>query len=220
MKNGKTFLIEILVGIAGAAIVISFIVFVLVPAFTANPLSRKKAEEETVYSFVQETAGEAAGETAGETAGEAVGETAGEAVPGLVQETQALWDTAPDMSVMASGEQMEQTDTQSSAQASLLEGDFVFPDSNQRYLTEDDLRYLSAEELRIARNEIYARLGRTFDTETLQAYFNAKPWYNGRIAPGDFKDEMLNEYERSNTRFIKAYEEKRSTGEAVQEYRN
>lgn len=208
MKNGKTFLIEILVGIAGAAIVISFIVFVLVPAFMANPLSRKKAEEETVYSFVQETAGEA------------VGDIAGEAVPGLVQETQALWDTAPDLSVMASGEQMEQTDTQSSAQVSLLEGDFVFPDSNQRYLTEDDLRYLSAEELRIARNEIYARLGRTFDTETLQAYFNAKPWYNGRIAPGDFKDEMLNEYERSNTRFIKAYEEKRSTGEAVQEYRN
>ena len=34
---------------------------------------------------------------------------------------------------------------------------FIIPDSSTRYLTEDDLRGLSDEQLEIARNEIYAR---------------------------------------------------------------
>jgi len=91
---------------------------------------------------------------------------------------------------------------------------FVIPDSNVRELTYDDLRGLSAWELRVARNEIYARHGRQFSAaaQDLQDYFNTMPWYidlpklgydgNGQpIEPGLSSLEMSNavlilEYER------------------------
>ena len=47
-------------------------------------------------------------------------------------------------------------------------GDFIFPDSNSTYLDRAELEALTPEQLRIARNEIYARLGRTFDDPELQ----------------------------------------------------
>lgn len=84
--------------------------------------------------------------------------------------------------------------------------DYIFPDSSQRYLTENDLAGLTPEELRIARNEIYARHGRKFTSPELQQYFDGKPWYIPSIEAGDFKDEMLNEVERYNTRLISGYE--------------
>ncbi|PMZ61579.1 hypothetical protein C1X97_30560, partial [Pseudomonas sp. FW306-2-11AA] len=43
------------------------------------------------------------------------------------------------------------------------QSDFLFPDSGSRLLTDGDLRALSKDELRIARNEIFARRGRYFD---------------------------------------------------------
>ena len=51
---------------------------------------------------------------------------------------------------------------------------YVLPDSNSRYLSYADLEGLSAEQLRIARNEIYARHGRMFNSKELRDYFNSK----------------------------------------------
>lgn len=84
--------------------------------------------------------------------------------------------------------------------------DYIIPDSNSRYLTVSDLEDLTADELRIARNEIYARHGRKFDDEDLQAYFNSKSWYTGTIDPDDFTTALLNEYEFENAEFISEYE--------------
>ncbi|PEC21973.1 TcaA 3rd/4th domain-containing protein [Bacillus cereus] len=54
---------------------------------------------------------------------------------------------------------------------------FIFPDSDIRKLTSSDLRYLSKEQLKIARNEIYARHGHIFQTKDMQAYFSKQSWY-------------------------------------------
>lgn len=45
------------------------------------------------------------------------------------------------------------------------------------FLTENDLKGLTAEELYYAYYEVYAREGVTFDDPTVQAYFNGKTWY-------------------------------------------
>ena len=73
---------------------------------------------------------------------------------------------------------------------------------------EADLENLTQEDLRIARNEIYARHGRKFLDEGLQEYFNGKSWYNGTIEPDDFKEDMLSEIERTNEDTIVNYETK------------
>lgn len=90
------------------------------------------------------------------------------------------------------------------------EEEYVFADSNSRYLTEEDLDKLTPSELRIARNEIYARHHRLFDDESLQAYFNGCSWYEGRIPPDEFTEayaaSVFNEYELYNKDFILAYE--------------
>lgn len=83
---------------------------------------------------------------------------------------------------------------------------FILPLSDQVYLTREDIEGLSAEELRIARNEIYARHGRLFRDEGLQAYFNSCDWYVGTISADDFTDSVFNEYERANKDLIVSYE--------------
>ncbi len=89
------------------------------------------------------------------------------------------------------------------------QGGYIFADSDSRYLTIADLEKLTTEQLRIARNEIYARCGRQFDDGKLQKYFNGCSWYNGTIAPNDFNEEtMFNNYEYTNVKFIKQYEDK------------
>jgi uncharacterized protein YegL len=90
--------------------------------------------------------------------------------------------------------------------ASLLNGDYVIPYSNVRYVTAATLDQLTQEQLRLARNEIYARRGRLFKDQYLQAYFNSKSWYHGTIAPDAFSESMFNDYERTNAYFIANYE--------------
>lgn len=85
-------------------------------------------------------------------------------------------------------------------------GDYVIADSNSRYLSISDIQHLSKDELRLARNEIYARRGRKFTDSYLQSYFNQKDWYNGYIEPDNFSDGMLNDYEKKNAELISSYE--------------
>ena len=65
-------------------------------------------------------------------------------------------------------------------------------------------------ELRLARNEIYARHGRRFLDSDLQKYFNHQKWYNGYIEPEDFIDENeMTKLEIKNAKFILEYEKKK-----------
>lgn len=84
--------------------------------------------------------------------------------------------------------------------------EYVLPTSDSEYLTRDDLVGFTAEECRLARNEIYARHGRMFLDEELQNYFNSFDWYHPTIEPDDFQESMLNQYEIANRDLIVAYE--------------
>lgn len=83
---------------------------------------------------------------------------------------------------------------------------YIFPDSSERLLTEADLQGLSSWELKIARNEIYARHGRRFNSQELQNYFDSRDWYRGTIDPASFTDEMLSDIELANVQLLKAAE--------------
>ena len=92
-------------------------------------------------------------------------------------------------------------------QSTITDG-MIIPDSDSRYLTEDDLKGFTAEELRIARNEIYARYGRKFNDSKLQEHFNSMEWYFPTTEPGDFDESILNDYEIKNLDLIAKYEKK------------
>jgi hypothetical protein len=72
-----------------------------------------------------------------------------------------------------------------------------------RLITKQMLHGLSLYELRLLRNEIYARHGRSFQAPWLAQYFFSQPWYQ----PDDnFKDEQVTGSEKANVETIVAYE--------------
>lgn len=83
---------------------------------------------------------------------------------------------------------------------------YVIEGSDTRYLTKEDVAGLTKEQLRYARNEIYARHGRRFKDQELQQYFDSKSWYQGTIDPDSFNESVLNDCERDNIDLIKKYE--------------
>lgn len=87
-------------------------------------------------------------------------------------------------------------------QSGVIGGEYIIPDSNSRYLTESDIQNLSIRELNYAKNEIYARHGRKFQSHELQNYFNSKSWYIGIIEPSDFQQSVLNDYEKKNAELL------------------
>ena len=56
--------------------------------------------------------------------------------------------------------------------------DSMLPVSSDRLLTSRDLKGLTKKQLRIARNEIYARHGYIFNSPDLVRHFNEKSWYH------------------------------------------
>jgi hypothetical protein len=71
-------------------------------------------------------------------------------------------------------------------------------------LKDETLGALFAEDLRVLRNEVYARHGRIFKDPELQKYFAAQAWYKPNP---DFKDDQLNEIEAKNLAKIREAEE-------------
>lgn len=74
-----------------------------------------------------------------------------------------------------------------------------------KLITDAMLRGLSLHELRLLRNEIYARHGRIFKTLWLQQYFGGQMWYDPKE---DFQDEDVTGTDKTNVETIVAYENK------------
>ncbi|SMH31800.1 caspase family protein [Azospirillum agricola] len=81
---------------------------------------------------------------------------------------------------------------------------FLFPDSSVRHLGDDELKPLSKWDLRVARNEIFARNGRYFKDPELQRHFSQFSWYK----PTRW-DPPLSPIEEANVRRIQRVEETR-----------
>jgi uncharacterized Zn finger protein (UPF0148 family) len=54
--------------------------------------------------------------------------------------------------------------------------EYIFPYSNKKPLTKNDLKDLTKKQLQLARNEIFARHGYVFG-EPFKSYFKSKSWY-------------------------------------------
>ena len=81
---------------------------------------------------------------------------------------------------------------------------YVLPESNEKELSADELRDLGEDRLRIARNEIYARYGRSFQDEALAQYFQKKAWY---CQSETIDDTVLSETELANRDLIQQAEQ-------------
>ena len=70
-------------------------------------------------------------------------------------------------------------------------------------ITLEMVEGLFVEDLKVLRNEIYARRGRVFKDAKLQSYFIAQAWYQPNP---DFKDDQLSEIEAKNLAIIREAE--------------
>jgi hypothetical protein len=89
----------------------------------------------------------------------------------------------------------------------LLPGDMEL--FERKTISESMLQGLSLHELRLLRNEVYARHGRQFRAEWLQQYFFGQPWYT---PDENFKDEELSGSDKLNVETIVRYENKLHQG--------
>jgi hypothetical protein len=90
-----------------------------------------------------------------------------------------------------------------SRKVALAPGDMeLFED---KLISPQMLSGLNLHELRLLRNEVYARHGRQFQAPWLSQYFYAQPWYQPNES---FKDEDLSGKDKVNVETIVAYENK------------
>lgn len=76
--------------------------------------------------------------------------------------------------------------------------EYILPDSSDRYLSADDVKGLTKDQIKLAINEIYAKHGRIFTDSYYNNYFSSKSWYEGSVSADDFDESVLNEYEKAN----------------------
>lgn len=84
--------------------------------------------------------------------------------------------------------------------------EYLYWDSNIRYLEDAEAASMTLQQLNYARNEIYARRGYIFQSQELRDYFGSKNWYHGIIAPDQFSTSIFNDYEKANIELLKRYE--------------
>jgi PQQ-dependent catabolism-associated CXXCW motif protein len=80
----------------------------------------------------------------------------------------------------------------------------IFPDSDRRLISEHETHPLSRDQIRIARNEIFARRGFRFRDQQLLDYFRRFPWYEPRAT-----EVQLNLVEQANVRLLQSVEQRR-----------
>lgn len=86
---------------------------------------------------------------------------------------------------------------------------YVLPDSNKRLLKPEDLHGMTKPQLRLARNEIFARHGYKFKSADLRVFFGARSWYR---PGGTFKPSKI---ETANLKLIRKFEANTVDGAAV-----
>lgn len=79
-----------------------------------------------------------------------------------------------------------------------------FPEASQRTLTQRELQQYQRSNLRLMRNEIFARYGYRFRSDDLARHFARQPWYRPRY---DNVDDRLTALERANVALIRAVED-------------
>ena len=85
--------------------------------------------------------------------------------------------------------------------------EYILPYSNSKFYTKAEISGLSAKQLRLARNEIYARHGAIFTAADLDAHFRSCSWYKPtRAVSAIDEDAEFNVYEYTNMEVIRGLE--------------
>ncbi len=115
-----------------------------------------------------------------------------------------LYDYDEDASENGESEEYESEDNEDS--------DYIFSDSDTEYITKTDVKGMSAKELNLAKNELYARHGRIFDREDLQDYFESCSWYEPLYTREEWDEKgdkyFFNKVEIKNRNFLVKRERK------------
>lgn len=103
--------------------------------------------------------------------------------------------------------QKEPEDIQNIEKEEKMRAEYIFPDSDKKYLSEDEVRSVDTEKMALGRNEIFARHGYIFTNETYAEYFESKSWYQGTVSADQFNaDQEFNDFEKKNVELIKRIE--------------
>jgi len=86
------------------------------------------------------------------------------------------------------------------------EGFFYLPDSDKQPVTQQELAELDRFESYMALNEIYARHGMIFQTESLQEYFESQAWYTGVTESSIEVYNSMSNVEKDNINAITEYQ--------------
>ena len=101
---------------------------------------------------------------------------------------------------------------------------YILPDSDinmyfwqkpEGYYSTHKLGALSDRELKLAKNEMYARRGYIFSDAELAEYFSNKTWYKPSVPAEEFDENVFNEVEKFNLQNMTLEEEERAKERAT-----
>ncbi|MEE1494314.1 MAG: YARHG domain-containing protein [Anaerostipes hadrus] len=118
------------------------------------------------------------------------------------QTTAASTKTAVSTETASTKQTKNNTQAADDQQDETENSEYILPESDTRYVDQDEIDQLTKNEVRLAINEIYARHGRIFENSELREYFESKDWYDGTIEPEDFDEDVLNQYEKANVKLL------------------
>jgi len=134
-------------------------------------------------------------------------ETIEESTEPVEESTEATEEVVESVESTETTENAEVTEEETLSQEGLQKVEFYFPNSDVEEIPEELLVGMSADSLRIARNEIYARHGYIFHDDVLWNYFNNCSWYQQTMDWSvTFDESILNPVEKLNIQKIQAAE--------------
>ena len=113
-----------------------------------------------------------------------------------------------------SGNQKNKKSSASKSSKSADDAEYLLPDSNTNEYSASYFDGYTKDELNMFINEIYAKHGRKFKTDSIQKYFDSKSWYQPKVEPDDFDSrvkDFLNDVEYKNVKTIVSVREKLSS---------
>lgn len=113
-----------------------------------------------------------------------------------------------------SGNQKNKKSSASKSSKSADDAEYLLPNSDTKEYSASYFDGYTKDELNMFINEIYAKHGRKFKTDSIQKYFDSKSWYQPKVEPDDFDSrvkDFLNDVEYKNVKTIVSVREKLSS---------
>ena len=113
-----------------------------------------------------------------------------------------------------SGNQKNKKSSASKSSKSADDAEYLLPSSDTKEYSTSYFDGYTKDELNMFINEIYAKHGRKFKTDSIQKYFDSKSWYQPKVEPDDFDSrvkDFLNDVEYKNVKTIVSVREKLSS---------